>query len=155
MSDDDIHQHCSLSRKSVGELTEICAESVDRKDWSNAYHCAVHHVLMCHNGVNSDQAKFFLDTAEAAGPTNMVMLMCNELTSDCFQKVGKSLEEKSDEFQFQMVAKMMMNQIGPEIRDAMIVPALGMTTFSIYVFTKGKGCLFSLIDEDLCKESIS
>lgn len=153
INQDEVHGHCSLSRKTVSELTSMCDEAVERKDWSVAYHCAVHHALICHNGLNVEQAKFFMDT-DASGPTNVAVTMCNEMAHACITTVSEKMSHQDHGFHAEMMGKLLIKSVAGEVRDAMVPPAVGMTSFTIYVFTRGKGCLFSLIDEDLCKEAI-
>lgn len=154
------HKYCNFRSKTNDELAEICKAAMEKDAYGEAYHAAIHHQMLCHPMMGPEQLDFF----DSELPVLSKILTGNaaEISSDRATKVNSSLSapERMPDIsmpeQVQQMISTMLERYG-EANMAMVT-LMGMwvgTSLSIYVGSKGEGCVFSLINADLCKEAMA
>lgn len=150
------HKYCNFRSKTNDELAEICKAAAEKDAYGEAYHAALHHQLLCHPMMGPEQLDFFSNEL----PTLSKIMTGNaeEISADRATKANSFLSAPDIPMPEQ-VQKMFSSILESYGEANMTVAALvGMwtgTSLSIYVGSKGEGCVFSLINADLCKEAMA
>lgn len=145
---EDKHKYCGLADFTNERLAQACAEAVDRQDWGKAYHIAEHHMRRCHLPISDEQVAFMTDQL----PT--LSFCARDIIVAEFGKVPRMPAESDTPFPIQMAARQVENQGSNKYKDAALRSWFSAAHLSTYVATRGKGCLFSLIDPKLCQEEL-
>lgn len=151
----EMHEGCGLRSKTPAELTEMCAKAVEDKEWTDAYHAAVHHMKVCHLGTDKNSLDLFhehLPGSIQAG-SEIVKVLSTQLNEHLVEQSANALEGAP--FQMKIASGMMLAAISTDLTTVGMMSYLSGAHLSVYVATKGQHCLFGLIDPDLCKEAVT
>lgn len=149
----DIHEDCPLASKTTTELAARCSESVGKNNMAEAYHCALHHLRAAHADITKDNLEFFYQKLPLLADT--VSTVGNRVGSTAESEIGELLNPISKGETHIDVRMAILGFKKFTLTHADAYARIGFfngLAMNIYVTSKGEGCIFSLIDPELCKE---
>lgn len=150
------HKYCNLRSKANEDLAKMCAEAVENKDWSSAWHAALHHQMLCHPVMGPAQLDFF--NAEVPNVAKLYTDSATDLAKTRSAHVDAAIDSIPSHAPPEIVRilESTMSRFGELNMTAVALMGFWTgTSMTAYVMNKGQGCLFALIDDSLCKESMA